>query len=389
MLYKGTVNTVKFLHLSDLHIGKRVNEFSMIEDQIYILDQILEIVDEKKPDAVIIAGDVYDKSMPTIEGVSLFNDFLSKLYQRDLSIFIVSGNHDSAERLNFGNQILKDNRIYIGGTFDGVLSKVSLEDSYGVVNFYLLPFVKPANVSVFYGEISNYHDAVYTVIDKSGIDRETRNILVAHQFVTSNGASPERCDSEQISLGGLDNVDVSAFDAFDYVALGHIHRAQKIGREQIRYAGSPLKYSFSEVNHNKSVTLVTLNEKEKFSYELIPLIPLRDLRIIKGPIEKLIDPEFYSQGNTKDYIHATITNEEEIYDAIGQLRRVYPNIMKLEFENSKTRKNDEAKTSAQTIASKNPLELFEEFYENQNNVPMTEEQRNIMKDLFIEKEMDK
>lgn len=379
---------MKFLHLSDLHIGKRVNEFSMIEDQIYILDQILEIVDEQRPDAVIIAGDVYDKSMPTIEGVSLFNDFLSKLYERDLSIFIVSGNHDSAERLNFGHRILKDNRIYIGGTFDGALTKVSLEDSYGAMNFYLLPFVKPANVSVFYGEVGNYHDAVYTVIDKSDIDRETRNILVAHQFVTSNGASPERCDSEQISLGGLDNVDVSAFDAFDYVALGHIHRAQKIGREVIRYAGSPLKYSFSEVNHNKSVTLVTINEKEKLSYELIPLKPLRDMRVIKGPIEKLIDPEYYSQGNTSDYIHATITNEEEIYDAIGQLRRVYPNIMKLEFENSKTRKNDEAKTSAQSIANKNPLELFEEFYENQNNVRMTEEQRNIMKDLFIEKEMN-
>lgn len=378
---------MKFLHLSDLHIGKRVNEFSMIEDQTYILEQILTIVDDKKPDAVIIAGDVYDKSMPTIEGVTLFNDFLSKLYKRNLSIFIVSGNHDSAERLNFGNQILKDSKVYIGGTFDGVLTKVSLEDSYGPVNFYLLPFIKPANVSVYYDEVESYHDAVYTVIDKSEIDINNRNILVAHQFVTSAGVSPERCDSEQISLGGLDNVDVSAFAAFDYVALGHIHRAQKIGSDMIRYAGSPLKYSFSEANHNKSVTLVTINTKDDLSYELIPLKPMRDMRIIKGPIEKLIDPLYYSEGNTNDYIHATITNEEEIYDAIGQLRRVYPNIMKLEFENSKTRKNDEARTSAQTISNKNPLELFEEFYENQNNVPMTEEQRNIMKDLFIEKEM--
>lgn len=378
---------MKFLHLSDLHIGKRVNEFSMIEDQTYILEQILTIVDDKKPDAVIIAGDVYDKSMPTIEGVTLFNDFLSKLYKRNLSIFIVSGNHDSAERLNFGNQILKDSKVYIGGTFDGVLTKVSLEDSYGPVNFYLLPFIKPANVSVYYDEVESYHDAVYTVIEKSEIDINNRNILVAHQFVTSAGVSPERCDSEQISLGGLDNVDVSAFAAFDYVALGHIHRAQKIGSDMIRYAGSPLKYSFSEANHNKSVTLVTINTKDDLSYELIPLKPMRDMRIIKGPIEKLIDPLYYSEDNTNDYIHATITNEEEIYDAIGQLRRVYPNIMKLEFENSKTRKNDEARTSAQTISNKNPLELFEEFYENQNNVPMTEEQRNIMKELFIEKEM--
>lgn len=378
---------MKFLHLSDLHIGKRVNEFSMIEDQTYILEQILTIVDEKSPDAVIIAGDVYDKSMPTIEGVTLFNDFLSKLYQRNLSIFIVSGNHDSAERLNFGNQILKDSRVYIGGTFDGTLSKVLLEDSYGPVNVYLLPFIKPANVSVYYDGVENYHDAVFTVIDKSEIDIKTRNVLVAHQFVTSGGVSPERSDSEQISLGGLDNVDVTAFTSFDYVALGHIHRAQKIGRDMIRYAGSPLKYSFSEANHNKSVTLVTMNSKDDLSHELLPLSPLRDMRIIKGPIEKLIDPEYYSQANTNDYIHATITNEEEIYDAIGQLRRVYPNIMKLEFDNSKTRKNDEAKTSAQAIANKNPLELFEEFYENQNNVPMTEDQRNIMKDLFIEKEM--
>lgn len=378
---------MKFLHLSDLHIGKRVNEFSMIEDQTYILEQILTIVDEKSPDAVIIAGDVYDKSMPTIEGVTLFNDFLSKLYQRNLSIFIVSGNHDSAERLNFGNQILKDSRVYIGGTFDGTLSKVLLEDSYGPVNVYLLPFIKPANVSVYYDGVENYHDAVFTVIDKSEIDIKTRNVLVAHQFVTSGGVSPERSDSEQISVGGLDNVDVTAFTSFDYVALGHIHRAQKIGRDMIRYAGSPLKYSFSEANHNKSVTLVTMNSKDDLSHELLPLSPLRDMRIIKGPIEKLIDPEYYSQANTNDYIHATITNEEEIYDAIGQLRRVYPNIMKLEFDNSKTRKNDEAKTSAQAIANKNPLELFEEFYENQNNVPMTEDQRNIMKDLFIEKEM--
>lgn len=373
---------MKFLHLSDLHIGKRVNEFSMIQDQIYILEQILQIIEDKCPDAVVIAGDVYDKMLPSIEGVTLFSDFLSKLYQKNLPILVVSGNHDSAERLNFGNQILKDNKIYIAGTFSGQLSRVDLEDAFGRVNFYMLPFIKPANVSAYYGAVDSYHEAVKKVIEAEEINTEERNILIAHQFVTSGTELPEQSDSEQMSLGGIDNVDVSVFDAFDYVALGHIHRPQKIGRDTIRYSGSPLKYSFSEANHVKSVTMVEIFEKGTLNYELIPLIPVRDMRMIKGPIEKLIDAQYYSQGNTSDYIHATITNEEEIYDAIGQLRSVYPNIMKLEFENSKTRKNDEAKTSARTIANKQPMELFEEFYENQNNIAMTDEQMEIMKQLM-------
>jgi exonuclease SbcD len=304
------------------------------------------------------------------------------LYQKNLPILVVSGNHDSAERLNFGNQILKDNKIYIAGTFSGQLSRVDLEDAFGRVHFYMLPFIKPANVSAYYGAVDSYHEAVKKVIEAEEINTEERNILIAHQFVTSGTELPEQSDSEQMSLGGIDNVDVSVFDAFDYVALGHIHRPQKIGRDTIRYSGSPLKYSFSEANHVKSVTMVEIFEKGTLNYELIPLIPVRDMRMIKGPIEKLIDAQYYSQGNTSDYIHATITNEEEIYDAIGQLRSVYPNIMKLEFENSKTRKNDEAKTSARTIANKQPMELFEEFYENQNNIAMTDEQMEIMKQLM-------
>lgn len=362
-----------------------MNEFSMIQDQKYIIEQILNIVDDKQPEVVMIAGDVYDKSLPTIEGVSLFDEFLSKLYQRNKSIIVVSGNHDSAERLNFGNQILKDNKIYIAGTFTGTLSKCTLEDEKGLVDVYMLPFIKPANVSLFYENIESYHDAVDTVVKNTEIDKNRRNILVAHQFVTCGSISPERSDSEYISLGGLDNVDTSAFEVFDYVALGHIHRPQRIGRDTIRYAGSPLKYSFSEANHKKSITLVTIEQKGEVTYELLPLNPLRDMREIKGPIEKLMAAEYYSQGNTEDYIHATITNEEEIFDAIGQLRSIYPNIMKLDFENSKSKRAEDVGLSVKSMVEKNPLELFEEFYETQNNISMSQEQLGIMKHLFTDK----
>lgn len=373
---------MKLLHTSDLHIGKRVNEFSMIEDQEHILQQILALVDQHQPDGVIIAGDIYDKSVPSEEGVNLFDYFLTSLHSKAVAVFIVSGNHDSAERINYGGRIMEKNNIHIAGTFRGKLEKITMSDEYGEIHIYLLPFVKPAHVSRYFPEVETYQQAVEAILEDAGINPAERNVLVAHQFITSGEKQPERCDSENISIGGLDNIDASAFDAFDYVALGHLHGAQGIGRDTVRYAGSPLKYSFSEANHVKGVTLVEMGAKGCVTHTKLPLTPLRDLRQIKGPIAALTDVSVYSQANTLDYIHATLTDEEEVYDAIGRLRSVYPNIMRLDFENSKSAWNENLKLAANEVERKSPLELFEEFYINQNNVPMNEKQRNIMIKLF-------
>jgi len=375
---------MKLIHTSDLHIGKRVNEFSMIEDQEYILNQILKIVDEQQPGAILIAGDVYDKNIPIVEGVTLFDNFLTELHKRSLAILLVSGNHDSSERINFGGRIMEENRIHIAGTFNGTLDKVTLTDEFGKLNIYLLPFVKPAIVRRYYQEVETYQEAVEAIISHSEIDKSERNILVAHQFITSGDSMPERSDSESISLGGLDNIDASVFEAFDYVALGHLHGAQRIGRDTIRYAGSPIKYSFSEANQNKSVTMIEFGEKTNLTFCKLPLVPVRDMREIKGPIAALIDIKNYSQGNTLDYIHATLTDEEDIYDAIGQLRSVYPNIMRLDFENSRTVWNADAKTAAVDVEQMSSMELFEDFYENQNNISLSVIQKDIMQKLFEE-----
>lgn len=375
---------MKFIHTGDLHIGKRVNEFNMIEDQKYILEQFISIVKSEKPEGIIIAGDVYDKSQPSGEAVELFDDFLTKLAALVNVVFIISGNHDSPERLSFGSRILKKNGLYIAGVFNGKLDKITLKDEYGPVHVYLMPFVKPAVVRAFYDEdMESYNDAVGVIISNEDICTRERNILVAHQFVTSGGVSPERSDSESISLGGLDNVDASLFQSFDYVALGHIHRPQRIGRDEIRYAGSPLKYSFSEARHHKSVTVIEIKEKGNVTIEMMPLLPLRDLREIKGPIDELIKIGKEDTKGATDYIHATITDEEEIYDALGKLRQVYPNIMILDFDNKRRQEslNFEA-VSAEKIEAKGPLDLFEEFYEAQNNQKLSTEELKIIEKLL-------
>lgn len=361
----------------------------MIEDQEYILKQILSIVDEQSPEGVLLAGDIYDKNIPLVEGVALFDWFLTELNKRNVAVFIVSGNHDSSERLNFGGRIMEKNRIYIAGTFQGKLEKITLSDENGNVNIYMLPFVKPANVNRYFPGVETYQEAVEVVLEDTRIDSTERNILVAHQFITSGDKEPERCDSEAISVGGLDNIDASALEVFDYVALGHIHGAQSIGRDNIRYAGSPLKYSFSEAKQVKSVTLIELGSKGEINLSKIPLNPLRDMREIKGPIDALTDSKIYSQYNTLDYIHATLTDEDEIYDAIGRLRSVYPNIMRLDFENSRSVWNADLKTAAEEVELKRPMELFEDFYKNQNNIPVNEQQKAIMDKLFEEMEVGK
>lgn len=370
---------MKLIHLSDLHLGKRVNEFSMLEDQQYILTEILQIIDREKPDGVMIAGDVYDKSVPSAEAVALLDDFLVRLAKRDLQVFLISGNHDSPERMAFGGRLMAQSGVHLAPVYDGKVSPITLTDNYGPVNLYLLPFLKPAHVRRCFPEreILTYTDALAAAIEAMGVDPAQRNVLVTHQFVT--GAA--RCDSEEISVGGTDNVDVSVFEPFDYVALGHIHGPQQVGRETVRYCGTPLKYSFSEAKHQKSVTVVELGEKGAVSVRTVPLTPMRDLAELRGTYEELTFRGFY-QGTSypRDYVHITLTDEEDIPDAVSKLRIIYPNLMKLDYDNKRTRAGIVLERAEDQQRS--PLELLEEFYEKQNGQPMGEEQRAFAKNLM-------
>ena len=370
---------MKFMHLSDLHLGKRVNEFSMIEDQQYILNQIAEIADREKPDGVLIAGDVYDKSVPPTEAVQLFDDFLVDLAEQGLPVFIISGNHDSAERVAFGSRLMISSGVYLSPVYDGSVKPVTLEDGYGKIDVYLLPFLKPAHVRRFFPdeEIGSYTDAMRVAIEYLDLDLGRRNILITHQFVT--GAV--RSESEEISVGGADNVDASVFEAFDYVALGHLHRAQSVTRETIRYCGTPLKYSFSEADHEKSVTLVELGEKGQVSVETLPLVPLRDKHEIKGTYEEVTLKRFYEETDYQEsYMHITLTDEEDIPDALGKLRAIYSNIMKLDYDNERTRTNGKL-DGTDRAEQKSPIELFAELYEKQNKQPMSQVQQDFLEGI--------
>lgn len=370
---------MKLIHLSDLHLGKRVNEFSMLEDQQYILTEILQIIDREKPDGVMIAGDVYDKSVPSAEAVALLDDFLVRLAKRDLQVFLISGNHDSPERMAFGGRLMAQSGVHLAPVYDGKVSPITLTDEYGPVNLCLLPFLKPAHVRRCFPEreILTYTDALAAAIEAMGVDPAQRNVLVTHQFVT--GAA--RCDSEEISVGGTENVDVSVFGPFDYVALGHIHGPQQVGRETVRYCGTPLKYSFSEAKHQKSVTVVELGEKGAVSVRTVPLTPMRDLAELRGTYEELTFRGFYDGTSyPRDYVHITLTDEEDIPDAVSKLRIIYPNLMKLDYDNKRTRAGIILEGAEDQQRS--PLELLEEFYEKQNGQPMGEEQRAFAKSLM-------
>ena len=372
---------MKLIHLSDLHLGKRVNEFSMLEDQKYILLQILNMIDEEKPDGVIIAGDVYDRTVPPIEAVTLFDDFLYKLAKRKLQVYVISGNHDSAERIAFGNRLMNMSGIYVSPVYDGKVTPITFEDAYGKVHIYMLPFIKPIHVKKAYpeAEIESYTDAVRVAIEHMEVNPWERNLIITHQFVT--GA--DRSDSEDVSVGGTDNVDVSVFDTFDYVALGHIHGPQKMTRETVRYCGTPLKYSFSEAGHKKSVTVVEVKEKGNIEICTKELIPMRDMREIKGLYDDIMNKENYENTNTEDYMHITLTDEEDIPFAIEKLRVVYPNLMKLDYDNTRTRTSAFINVT-EKVEQKTPLELFAEFYELQNNQEMSEEQAEYMMEKIEE-----
>lgn len=451
---------MKFLHISDIHIGKRVCGFSMLEDQRYILEQIVEIAKREQPDGVLIAGDLYDKAMPSAEAVELADEFLYRFVELGIPVWVISGNHDCAERIAYGSRMMEQAGLYMARVFDGKLQRYTVMREGGIrrvqagemaeepdemsvgtgmlpeeaVDIYLLPFVRPAQVRRFFpGQtIETTQQAVDAILAGVKPDRSRVSILVMHQFL----AGAAVCDSEELSVGGSDQVAVSSVSAFDYVALGHLHRPQKVGRETVRYCGSPLKYSFSEAGHTKSVTIVETvaagsdcgwevenslklregkvqdaavqmsalmedgaasgeaaldgaasdeavlggaaaecvdwNRRPKVRVRTVPLHARLDLREIRGPIARLLSPEVYREENVRDYLHVTLTDEHEVLDAIGRLREVYPNIMRLDFE---TRGAEALTEEAILIEEKTPQELFEEFFERQNGHPMSEEQR--------------
>lgn len=371
---------MRFLHLADLHLGKRVNGFSMLEDQAHILRQILAILDDEQPDGVLIAGDVYDKSVPSVEAVGLLDGFLTELRARGVPVLLISGNHDSPERLAFGGRVMDSCGIHISPVYDGALAPVTLQDAFGPVHVWLLPFVKPAHVRRWFpdADIESYTDAVAEAVAHMDIDTAARNVLVTHQFVTGG----TRSGSEELSVGGTDNVDSGVFAPFDYVALGHLHGAQHIGRETIRYAGSPLKYSFSEARQHKSVTVVTLGEKGDVQVRTVALTPLRELREIRGSYDELTARSFYEHTTYRsDYLHLILTDEQDVFDAMSRLRTIYPYLMTLDYDNARTRAAGGMSVPAETERH-TPLELFEALYQRQNHRPMSEVQRAYIAQLM-------
>ena len=367
---------MKFIHLSDLHLGKRLNDFSLIEDQKYILDRIIHIIEDEAPNGVLIAGDVYDKTVPTAEAIRLFDDFLTELSKKSIPAFIISGNHDSAERMSFGARLMGSSGIHISGVYEGNIAPHILTDNEGEVRIYLLPFFKPAVARRFHGEdVESYTDAMRMAIEGMNIDTSVRNVLIAHQLVTGSS----RSDSEEISVGGTDDVALSVFDDFDYVALGHLHRPQNCTTERVRYCGTPLKYSFSEVDDVKSVTVVEMVKKGALAIRTIPLAPLRDMVEIKGKYDEIMKKSFYD-GTTlrEDYLRIILTDEEDIPDAIGRLRTVYHNVMRLDYDNVRTRARAEVEIP---VDNRSPVELFADFYTMQNGKPMSEEQSELISKL--------
>ncbi len=358
---------MKFIHISDLHIGKRLNEYSLIKEQEHILGEIIEIIKSEAPDSVFIAGDVYDKSVPSAEAVSLLDSFLADLAECEAKIFIISGNHDSAERIAYGGEAFKRQGIYISPVFDGSVSKFEIEDDYGRVNVYLLPFIKPIHVKRYFGEenIETYTDAVRAVLDSLNIDESERNVILSHQYV----AGADRTESEEETIGGLDMVEGYVFDAFDYVALGHIHRSQCIGRETMRYSGTPLKYSASETADKKCVIVGEMKEKGEVEIREIPLVPMRDYIDITGKLDEVLEGE-----NNKDFVRITLTDEGTLVDAYGKLKSNYPYMTELLFEGRKRTAEGRASVSME----KSREEQFSDFYEYMTGKALTDEQKAIV-----------
>lgn len=376
---------MKLMHLADLHLGKRVNGFSMMEDQEYILNRILEIMEEEQPDGLLIAGDVYDKTIPPAEAVRRMDDFLTAVAAKHVPVFLISGNHDSAERVAFGHQLMQGSGIWISPVYDGTIRHHTLEDRWGEVNIYLIPFLRPSVVRSFFPdvEIEDYTDALRTIIEDLQVDTSRRNVVLAHQFVTAAGALPETCDSEQLSVGGLDRVDGSVFSPFDYTALGHLHGPQRVGSETIRYAGSPLKYSFSELHQKKSVTVAELRAKGETEIRQIPLQPRREMIELRGTFEEIL-AEARKKGEPQtDYYHMILTDETDVVDALSRLREYYPNIMLLDYDNRRTRSQKEVE-QLDRVEERTPGELFAALYEQQNGQEMDSDRKEYLDGLIRE-----
>ncbi len=372
---------MRLMHLSDLHIGKRLNEFSLLDDQSYILDEILRIAEEQKPDAVAIAGDIYDKSTPSAEAVALFDSFISRLAKLVTPVFVISGNHDSAERIAFGSSLMQTAGVYLSPVYNGESSPVKVGDEFGSVNIYMLPFIRPSDVRRRFpdDDTESFDSAFKAAVSHLNVNENERNIILAHQFITGAAAG----GSESVSVGGLDNISAEVFEPFDYAALGHIHHRQNISFEKVRYCGTPLKYSFSEVSDKKTVTIANIGKKGELSIEEIPLRPIRDLREIKGTYLEITDRNFYDKFNREDYIRVTLTDENDIPEAIGRLRAVYPNIMKLDYDNTRTRENRVVSDLADEV-QRSPAELFSEFYRTCNNSELSEEQKDYIDSVIKE-----
>ena len=374
---------MRFLHLADLHIGKTVNEFSMLADQRHALEQIVAFVstNTEKIDAVLIAGDLYDKASPSAEAVSLVDWFLTQLAQAHVACFAIPGNHDSAERVGYASSLLAQNNIYLAGPYQGDMPRYRLEDEHGFVNFWLLPFVRPANVRPYFPDDdigTSYTAALRAIIDHGDVDFSQRNVLLAHQFVSFGSAKPETSDSEIGSIGGVDEVSSEVFEGFDYVALGHIHKSQAISKGTVRYAGSLLKYSFSEARYKKAFPLVTISEKGNVKLDELTIEPLHDMREISGTLEQLTKPEVVSAAQASDYLHVTLTDEHPAIDALQRLRSVYPNIMLMDYQNALERAKREQSTLTRIDRAKfSPNELFKRFYEEQFGSPLSDMQESV------------
>lgn len=401
---------MKIIHTGDWHIGKVVNEFSMIDDQRFVLEELMDIIKEEKPDAVVIAGDLYDRSIPPVEAVELLDEVFNRiLLELKVPILAIAGNHDSSERLSFASNILCKNGLYIAGLFDKNIKAVSIENADEKVNFFLLPYADPKEVKhVFHDEeILTHDDAMKKVVEviNENLNKTENNILVAHGYVSfmkeeaidldnkveNMRAGLETSASERpLSIGGTDLINADYFSPFNYTALGHLHGQQRVGSDRIRYSGSILKYSFSEVNQKKGVSILEINKKGEVSVKQKELKPKRDMRIIKGPINELIKPEVYMKDNVEDYIYAILTDEEELIDPISKLRAVYPNIMGLHREENKEKEN--SKTSA-TIGfqNKSKIKLFEEFYESITGKQLTDNKLGLLKEIIevVEQEESK
>ena len=369
-----------FFHLSDLHIGKKVNKKSLLEEQAHILDAIIQAAEDRKPNGILIAGDVYDLTVPSAEAVALFDDFLVRLQRLGTKVFVISGNHDSAERIAFASRIMNRSGVYMSPVYAGETTPIVLSDVFGEVAIYMLPFVKPATVRYWAGDdsIKTYDDAVRYAVGKMEVDPSRRNIIIAHQFITD----AERSDSEEVSVGGVENVDASVFDAFDYVALGHLHRPQFCTRKTVRYSGSPLKYSFSEVKDKKGIVVVELGKKGDVKIDTIPLEPIHDWHDLRGTYDELTAKSFW-EGTPyrEDFVRVTLTDEEDIPDALGKLRAVYHNLMEFQYDNKRTRSGMTTVGGAEKVHEKTPQELFSELYEKQNGQQMSDEQEAFLKGL--------